>query len=133
MIKRLYDFILMVIGYIALILLAIIILMNFNTDYVTYIKTQTIHPFAYQRFEIPNGKPLFKIRDWQQSTKALRTTNKKISKKTQMDTNVTLEQAYHYFIDMGMIHNLKDVEQEMVIALINRIIFLDAQVEIHDS
>ena len=123
----------MVIGYIVLILLAIFILMNFNTHYVTYIETQKIHTFAYQRFKIPNGKPLFKIRDWQKSTNTLRITNQKISKKTQMDTNVTLEQAYHYFIDMGMIHNLKDVEQEMVIALINRIIFLDAQVEIHDS
>jgi len=50
-----------------------------------------------------------------------------------MDKNVELEDAYRYFIDMGMIQNFKSHEQNMIIALINRIIYLDALVEIHDN
>ena len=53
-----------------------------------------------------------------------------------MDTNVkdvSMEQAYQYFIDMGMIHNFKDHEQEMIIALINRVIYLDALVDVSQS
>ena len=50
-----------------------------------------------------------------------------------MADNVTLESAYQYFIDMGMIQNFKQHEQDMIIALINRIIYLDALVEIHDN
>jgi len=50
-----------------------------------------------------------------------------------MDKNVELENAYRYFIDMGMIQNFKEHEQDMIIALINRIIYLDALVEIHDN
>ena len=50
-----------------------------------------------------------------------------------MDKNVELENAYRYFIDMGILHNFKEHEQDMIIALINRIIYLDALVEIHDN
>ena len=63
-------------------------------------------------------------------------SNKEISKKIQMDTNVkdvSMEQAYQYFIDMGMIQNFKDHEQQMIIALINRVIYLDALVDVSQS
>ena len=53
-----------------------------------------------------------------------------------MDTNVkdvSMEQAYQYFIDMGMIQNFKDHEQQMIIALINRVIYLDALVDVSQS
>lgn len=50
-----------------------------------------------------------------------------------MDTNVTAADAYSYFIDLGMIENLKDVEQQLIIALINRIIYLDAQLEVYND
>lgn len=42
-----------------------------------------------------------------------------------MDTNVTAAEAYQYFIEFGMLHNLKPIEQEMVQSLINRIAYLD--------
>ena len=50
-----------------------------------------------------------------------------------MDTNVTAAESYQYFIEFGMIQNLKSIEQEMVIALINRIEYLDSIVANYET
>lgn len=50
-----------------------------------------------------------------------------------MDTDVTAAEAYQYFIEFGMLNNLKSIDQEMVIALINRIEYLDGIVANYET
>ena len=78
MLNKIYEFILMIISYIILILLILFIFINCSrlTYYVSQIKTSEVYPYTYQRTSLPNGQPLFREhRRRYTSAQTLRFTN----------------------------------------------------------
>lgn len=76
--NKFYEFILMIISYIILLLLILFILINCTRipNYVSQIKTSQVYPYTYQRTQIPNGQPLFREQRRRYTTATtLRTSN----------------------------------------------------------